>query len=229
MIAELDSQACTLSFDLNASTSAGSLSGSASLYLNSALDNGSYSTAVSLGAFTIPTGSGKVTIPISAAQSAGIKYGGEVVLFFTQNTATGNPSISIGAMQLELGNIAQPFERYSLPAELHLCRYYYRKSYLQSVAPGATLTSGSGAVLWTPVSSGAAVTIFLGEPMRAAPTMTIYDQAGTSGKVSYYSVGWLNGGATLNIVANSDNMATFQWNGSGNPPISFDYTASAEL
>jgi hypothetical protein len=127
MVADLDSVASTLSFDLNATTTAGSLTGTLQLALNSALDNGTFNSNVSNIAFTIPIGSGKVIVPITAAQTAGIKNGGQISFVFTQNASSGNPNITIGAVQLERGVVANDFEFRTIQIVRQLCRWYARR------------------------------------------------------------------------------------------------------
>ena len=127
-LADLDGKALTLSFDVNATTSAGTLTGSIYLLANSAADNGSWSNTLINGAlFTIPVGSGKIVIPISAAQSVGIKNGAAIYIAFTQNGAVGNININVGAVQLEQGTVANDFAFRHRAIEAALCLRNYQK------------------------------------------------------------------------------------------------------
>lgn len=227
MIAYLDSQACTLSFDLNASTSAGAVTGCVYIYGNTALDNGTWSVPMVLAlGFTVPVGSGKVVVPLTAAQTAGFKLGAQIQVVCIQSSAAGNPNVTLGSVQLELGTVAQPFEKYTLGAELALCQRYFQKTYNMAVAPG---TAESGAIVQ--LSPSGSCNVFMAFPvrMRSAPTITTYDASGAAGKVSYFSSGaWSNGGA-YSWSNPTEGGLSIQTNISGSNQIMFDYVANAEL
>lgn len=184
-LADLDSKACALSFDLNASTSAGTLSGQVVLYANTALDNGTYSTVLFSANFTVPVGSNRVTVSIPAGNTAGLKYGADCVVRLIQNTSAGDVSVTLGAVQLEAdpsgAGRANDFEFRPLPIELALCQRY-----AQLVGCGA-VGKATGATTW----QGA---VPLRAPMRAAPTLSLIsttvtaDELGVAARASSGSV-----------------------------------------
>lgn len=126
-IQSLDSQPAVFAFDLNATTTAGTLSGTVIIVANTALDNGTFSNILASIPFTIPVGSGRVIVPLTAAQTAGLKNGGSFTLHFAQSGATGNWTIYIGSVQLEKGAVANDFEYRPYDVELLLCKRFFRR------------------------------------------------------------------------------------------------------
>ena len=98
---------------------------------------------------------------------------------------TTNATWQLTGVQLEIGETATPFEHRSFAEELRRCQRYYQKSYNHSVAPGTNTQIGATYNVTQATSSypSAGFTHFKVE-MRAAPTITSYDYAGTSGKMS---------------------------------------------
>ena len=90
----------------------------------------------------------------------------------------------ITGVQLEIGDVATPFEHEDFGTTLAKCQRYYQKSYDYSVAP-ATSTQ-VGATYQTTDAAGnyasAGYTHF-SVRMRATPTITSYDFGGNSGKI----------------------------------------------
>ena len=90
--------------------------------------------------------------------------------------------ISITGVQLEAGDTATPFEHRSYGQELALCQRYYQNSWGQ-------YGSKSDQTQWQgPSNNGVTTTSWITAPlefkveMRVNPSMTSYDNAGTSGK-----------------------------------------------
>jgi hypothetical protein len=165
---DIDGSAAVLSFDVIATTTAGSLSGSVFVLANTALDNGTYSSTLISTAFTVPVGSSRIKIPMSSAQTAGIKNGAQFLLRITQNTATGNVNVSYGAVQFEKGAVANDFEFRPYQTEQLLCLRYL---WVLAPPPGGTL-----AMLGIGQATSATqvfVSIRSPIPMRASPTITI--------------------------------------------------------
>jgi hypothetical protein len=112
----------------------------------------------------------------------------------TANRAVGQTNLAaatnnywqVTGVQLEVGDTATPFEFKPFEQDLRECQRYYQKSYNQGVNPGTTSTTDQ-AVIWSSVTTGAygsAIPVFLKVPMRAAPTVTIYNTAtGASGSI----------------------------------------------
>ncbi len=171
-IADLDGKACVLSFDLNASTTAGTLTAQVHFETNTAVDNGAFSAGSAVTTFAIPPGSATIAVPLSAAQAANLRYGSQIVFAFTQNNSTGNPTIILGAVQLEAdpsgAGKANDFEFRPLPFELALCQRYYQTGAMYFIG---SVTSGAyyGAMIYLPVV------------MRTTPTLVQTDAGGASG------------------------------------------------
>lgn len=134
-LADLDGKNIVLSFDINATTSAGTLSGEVRLVANTAVDNGTWSTILFSTAPTVPAGTGRVSVAIPAANTVGIKNGAVVYIGFAQTGATGNVNVSLGAVQFEADrqiagawNNPTKFEFRPLSVETMMCmRFYYRR------------------------------------------------------------------------------------------------------
>ncbi|MCC2101464.1 MAG: DUF2793 domain-containing protein [Hyphomicrobiales bacterium] len=165
MVADLDGKACVLSLDVSASTSAGSLTAQAILLGNAAVDDGSYSVTMASPSFTVPIGVGRVAIPFTAAQTTGLKNGAMLLIRFTQIGATGNPNITLGAVQFEAdpsgAGKANPFEFRPPPVENAMCKRYYWRSQLSDLIGPVGGTTTVRSIGRHPVT------------MRAAPTAVL--------------------------------------------------------
>lgn len=117
---------------------------------------------------------------------------------------TGNVSVKLSAgtsrtfkdAQLEVGSTATPFERRQIGMELLLCQRYFAKGWRLETAPGTTYAGGAGfqdgwvTAHWPthkPTNYLGSVDAWLPVEMRATPTVTWYDAAGTANKFSAYS------------------------------------------
>ena len=98
--------------------------------------------------------------------------------------ATVGNTIDITGVQLEAGTTASPFEYRQYGTELALCQRYYCKSYQQSVAPATSTTLGVTGVIASTASLLVGGFNTWPVTMRTTPTVTIYSQIGTSGKLS---------------------------------------------
>jgi len=136
----------------------------------------------------------------------------------------------LAQVQLELGSTATDFEYRQYGDELAKCQRYYSKSYDYDVAPGTADTDGS---IYSRDSGNTsadfllAVAVKFPMTMRAQPTMVVYDEAGTSGKVTM-PAGSVNAtaariGFTGAYVSGVNGAAT------GDHSIGFHYTADSEL
>jgi hypothetical protein len=165
---------------------------------------GSPSATVSNGGtkVTISTSWARYSVTIAVASVAGKTITSNSLLgarlWFSSgsdyNSLNGSMGIQsntfdIWGWQVEAGAIATPFVPAGgggIGAELALCQRYYQKSYNQSVFAGATGTEAQ-AVIWSSVTTGAygsSIPVFLKVPMRAAPTVTIYNPStGASGSI----------------------------------------------
>jgi hypothetical protein len=137
----------------------------------------------------------------------------------------GAGTIDIAQVQLCAGEVALPFQPKSFEEELRACQRYYEKSYPQSVAPGTALDEnlGYGTQFTHPSATGGIVTPYKVSKRTIAGTVTVYDAAGTAGKVTgftgaafvdnqslTYLAGKENGFYILNTTANTTNTY-FNW------------------
>jgi hypothetical protein len=90
--------------------------------------------------------------------------------------------------QFELGTVATPFERRPPTVELLLCQRDYAKSYAIGTTPGA---AGAPGRYWFAGNAGSSIagSIYLPVPMRAAPTVTLWDGNGTVNCTASFSAG----------------------------------------
>jgi hypothetical protein len=113
----------------------------------------------------------------------------------------------ITGVQLEVGQNPTTFEHEPFANTLRKCQRYYEKSYNQGTTPGTSTHLGSRS---TGGNQAANTTGEIGGyfpfivTKRAAPTMTIYDQSGNSGKttISLYGTG-----TTANQTSSVSNMS----------------------
>ena len=134
---DLTNQTVTVSFWANATTTAGSLGAFAvRLSYAGSDDNWASDTQIASTAF-VPTGAAQkftlqFSVPGAATTGLKLQFSG------TQSGATGTLTFGLGAVQLEPGPVATPFEQRPIGAELALCqRYYYEQMVeLQGAAAG---------------------------------------------------------------------------------------------
>ncbi len=171
-----------------------------------------------------------VTANVDTASTANI-----IVFIWSDVTdTTAGDFLHITNAQLEVGTSATPFERRLYNQELANCQRYYEKSYDIGTVP-ATAT-GSGAV-YSSGSNGGLTTSFLSDgkgfivSKRAAPTMTIYDQSGNSGKCNreYFGVSSTANSTVVVALEGNNNFLVYSSGSANSMSISYHYVASAEL
>lgn len=168
---------------------------------------------------------------------SGNKYPVNIV----QPVTAANGSFYITGVQLEKGLQATAFDFRHYTTELSLCQRYYCKSYDIATAPGTATQSNmvGGAFQGASGLGGAYGIVQFPLVMRAAPTVTLWDGAGTTNVLSYtYGAAgsgqsisnggavWGTGGA-LNV-----GTASFMFRPTGAQASSLAYThyaASAEV
>jgi len=121
----------------------------------------------------------------------------------TKLVATNGATWYITGTQLEVGSTATSFDYRPYGTELALCQRYYCKSYQIETAPTTSTTSGCYGVI-----AGATTLLFGGGnkwpvQMRATPTVTIYSQTGTSGKLT------VSGGSDIGTSVVSETPSQF--------------------
>ena len=194
------------------------------------------------GAFNNDNGEGLV---VSWVLAAGSDYtSGTLATAFASTTnanlapsgqenliGTDNATWQLTGVQLEVGDVATPFEHESFAATLQKCERYFRQSgaYTSAVPTGVGgFVSQQG---MNQTSAQKAITKDWETAMRATPTMTIYDHSTTAGKWSAIdtSGGWTN---NLNYTGIADqNAGGFKVyaNGSTGYGYGLHYRADAEL
>ena len=158
------------------------------------------------------------------------------------NSATGATSVVgtngatfyITGVQLEKGSTATSFDYRPYGTELALCQRYFEKSYNIGTAPGSAVTTGR---VTTAGNAGAVTTGYIEGYLgwkvnkRSAPTVTIYDMAGTSAKCTRLSTGI--GTSDNQTVATSTEgetgCAVFSSGSASGNCLQLHYTASSEL
>jgi hypothetical protein len=173
-----------------------------------------------------------VTANVDTASTANI-----IVFIWSDVTdTTAGDFLHITNAQLEVGTSATPFERRLFNQELANCQRYYQKSYAASVVPGSSTTSENADMVQTSWGNAATSEIAGGTwvlpvVMRSAPTGSIYDAAGNSGKYTTLNAGATGtNNQTPNQVTFSDNKIRVRlYAVSGACGFAFGYGISAEL
>jgi len=147
----------------------------------------------------------------------------------TSVVGTNGATFYITGVQFEKGSVATPFDFRLYGKELLMCQRYYAKSYAQGTVPGtASIYNGALQSYVGTGSSGASLPFRFPVSMRAVPTITFYDLAGTSGKV------YANGNGVTPDAQTSYYGTDGAYFGqtsvtSGGVQLLAQYTASAEL
>ena len=109
-------------------------------------------------------------------------------------------SIYIQWMKLELGSVATPLIPRRTGEELALCKRYFQKSYAQGIFAGAVTAVGS-IYFYINGLTNADYAMFqsvkFNKVMKAAPTITLYDNVGNSGRVTMEAGDNIVGAASL--------------------------------
>lgn len=146
----------------------------------------------------------------------------------TQLFANANAIANFTGVDLKIGAIATPYKLLPFSTEFIRCQRHYEKSY----AVGTAVGSAPGAGACTISNSGpvTAVSGFISFTVRkrVSPTMTIYDGAGTSGKLSFYDGSWKNGGA-ITVSPGSMMGVYVQSNIASETNQNYEFTADARL
>jgi len=116
--------------------------------------------------------------------------------FDSRTDSLGNQSgtFDIALMQLEVGNVATPFEHRSFAEEMSLCKRYYQKSFDYSTVPAFDTSEnqiGVSMAYGAVTATGGAIQLDV--EMRATPTVTYYSRNVSTGNywAMYKSSTWI--------------------------------------
>lgn len=171
------------------------------------------------------------TYSVSAAIDTASTKNIIVFIWSDVTDTTAGDFLYISESKLELGSTATAFTYAgsSIADELSLCEYYYQKSYRQGVNPGTATELGRFMQSCGANNSWLAFSPKFNRNMRAAPTVTVYDDAGTSGKVTTIDASTVE---TNNFSATPDYIGTNQFGlflNISKAGIACQWTAEAEL
>ena len=140
--------------------------------------------------------------------------------------------VTPGATASATNSSPPPPELRPIFAEFLFCKRYYRTTY-QTVAPGSSTTSINDQYAMVSCASAgnssSSAPIAFDAPMRATPTVSVWDRAGNSNRNSYYSGGWTDNNGSGSLLGESSGGFFYTAGSSNNQPLVIHYTASAEL
>jgi hypothetical protein len=142
-----------------------------------------------------------------------------------------NDTLYFARADLSPGSVAPLYaEARPYSIELGLCQRFFQKSWAQGTAVGTAWSAGFDQYKFSHPSASFASTWSLPGVMRtSAPTFTVYDHLGASGKVTYFASGaWNAGGAITSQLAN-DTMAFVQHIIGSSVFTNFGFTLEADL
>lgn len=146
----------------------------------------------------------------------------------TKIVATNAATYRITGVQLEEGSLASPYERRPINSEFAQLQRYYRKSYALGTEVGSAPGAGNNSVKYAHASGVSACTFPFGSSMRAAPTVTVYDGAGTANKTNYFTGSWSNNGA-VGASIGFESGAYIDVSIASSTFSNYDYVASARM
>jgi hypothetical protein len=146
----------------------------------------------------------------------------------TQIVATNAATYRITGVQLEVGSLASDYERRQFSDEFAQLQRYYRKSYAMETAVASAPGAGLCSIKDFHVSGTSIKTTPFGHSMRIAPTLTIYDGAGTSGKFCSFIGSWANNATVADSSANEASLYA-DCSLASSTGTNFDYVASARM
>jgi hypothetical protein len=150
----------------------------------------------------------------------------------TNVLGTNGATFYVTGLQLEKGSTATSFDYLDYGRSLIQCQRYYQKSYAQATVP-ATSIGINEAIQFSFGTAGSGIIGAFANfptPMRTDPTLTVYDVAGNSARVTILDTGAAN---TNNITLNTSNATQTRMMvriyGNSAAGMCFMYQVSAEL
>jgi hypothetical protein len=184
LLRDLASGYVTVSFDLYATTSAGSLTGYVRFSSNASIDDGTFGSYSAETAFTIPSIGARIKVTLPPSVTANLAVGAQLIIGFQQNSAPGTLYIAVGGIQLEKGIVANAWSPKTAAQEYSDCLRFLRCSWPNDASPS------TASAIWIAASVNITGGQYLpsynafGSPMRVTPSITLYDTAGSAGDVS---------------------------------------------
>jgi hypothetical protein len=170
------------------------------------------------------------TLQTSWGSSVGANRAAGITSFFDST----DREFFITGVQMELGEVATPFEHETFDDNLVRCQRYYQKSYVYETAPGTATQHG----FWSTgghqggTSTGYVEGIINFERlMRATPTLTLYDHSGNSNKCARLATGtarYANESISTSNL-NARGVTMYSTSGTAAGIVQGHYTVSAEL
>lgn len=158
------------------------------------------------------TGTAQARYAVNSATPAGSYAASPIVITGQTAGTTMSVEFNTGTLskpQLELGAVATSFDQRAYSQELAMCQRYYEKSYdVDTVPATATLAS----VMRFPYGAASSIVyanLNFKVPKRTSPTVNTWDQAGNSGRMSFYS-------GTAGALTNNLNALASNWGGVSN-------------
>jgi hypothetical protein len=185
-------------------------------------------TQIATGTFTITSTLSRYSAVMSvpAAATTGIE------IVFTTGALVASQTLTFDDVQFELGSSPSAFEQRPVGTELALCQRYYEKSYPYATVPGTASTGNFGINGFSASSAQKYVNPGMWKvTKRANPDVTVYDYAGTSGKITTLDAGG-TGTNNVNLAIIEFNDQGFRALGSSNgvqTGYSYHWVASSEL
>jgi hypothetical protein len=159
-----------------------------------------------------------------------------IVFVWTEGTAAQNVTLEVTEAGLYDGTAPRPWLPRSTSEEFLLCQRYFQKSYSADQNPGTNVLEGARALQLNGLVSADywIQSVALQTPMRAAPTITLYDVDNasiTAGKVSYVIAGSFvaNNAGTADLIGTNGCRVYTDNATAGKQGFGFQFTAVSEL
>jgi len=177
---------------------------------------------------TVPSISGK-TLGTENTHSLGLFLwvsGGSDFNSRTGSIGIQSNTFDFWGVQLEQNYQPTPFEQRPIGVELQPCQRYYEKSYDIATSPGTATSTGRSLLGISSSGTGyMSMSVPFAVEKRAAPDVTIYDLAGTSGKITY---GTNNQSGTVTDISTRQ-FRVYSDNTTSKNEISWQWVAQKEL